>query len=89
MLRLTEIKLPLDHPEPDLRRALLDKLQIQDAQLIKFTVFRRAVDARKPAAISLIYSVDVELSNEDAVLARFEQDRRGIQLPYAGRLRRR
>jgi uncharacterized FAD-dependent dehydrogenase len=74
MLRLTEIKLPLEHPEPALRRALLDKLQIQDAQLIKFTVFRRAVDARQPATISLIYSLDVELSDEDAVLARFEHD---------------
>lgn len=74
MLRLTEIKLPLDHPEPALRRALLDKLQIPDAQLIKFTMFRRAVDARNPANISLVYSVDVELSDEDAVLVRFEHD---------------
>lgn len=74
MLRLTEIKLPLDHPEPDLRRALLDKLQIQDAQLKGFTIFRRAVDARKPAAISLVYSVDVDLVDEDAVLARLAHD---------------
>ena len=74
MLRLTEIKLPLDHPEPALRRALLDKLQIQDAQLKGFTIFRRAADARKPTTISLVYSVDVELVDEDAVLARFEHD---------------
>jgi uncharacterized FAD-dependent dehydrogenase len=74
MLRLTEIKLPLDHPESDLRLALLHKLQVQESQLIGFTVYRRAVDARKPSAISLSYSVDVELADEDAVLARFEHD---------------
>ncbi len=78
MLRLTEIKLPLDHAEAALKRALLHKLQIQDAELTQFTVYRRAVDARKPA-ISLIYSVDVQLRDEDAVLARLERD------PHVGR----
>ncbi len=74
MLRLTEIKLPLDHPEAALKRALLHKLQIKEAELTQFTVQRRAVDARKPAVISLIYTVDVELSDEDAVLTRLGRD---------------
>ena len=74
MLRLTEIKLPLDHPKPDLRLALLRKLQVQESQLIQFTVFRRAVDVRKPSGIRVVYSVDVELLDEDAVLARFAHD---------------
>jgi hypothetical protein len=74
MLRLTEIKLPLDHAEPDLKNALLQKLRIQPEALLSFTVFRRAVDARKPAAIILTYSLDVELVDEDEVLARFEHD---------------
>ena len=73
MLRLTEIKLPLDHPAPDLKRVLLEKLQIDETQLLAFTVYRRAVDARK-SIIYLTYSVDVELADEDNVLARFELD---------------
>ncbi len=81
MLRLTEIKLPLEHPEPALKRALLHKLQIKEAELTRFTVHRRAVDARKPAAISLIYTVDAELSDEASVLARLARDPHVVRAP--------
>jgi uncharacterized protein len=84
MLRLTEIKLPLDHPEAALKRALLHKLQIGETQLTQFTVYRRAADARKPAAISLIYSVDVQLTDEEAVLARFAGDPHVTRAPDMG-----
>jgi len=42
--------------------------------LISCTVFRRAHDARKNFAIALIYSLDVEVSDEAAVLQRFAAD---------------
>jgi uncharacterized FAD-dependent dehydrogenase len=70
MLRLTEIKLPLDHPDSALKAAVLKRLRIPAADLISFTVFRRGFDARKPTAINLIYTLDVELKNEAAVLRR-------------------
>jgi uncharacterized FAD-dependent dehydrogenase len=70
MLRLSEIKLPLDHAEPALRAEILRRLGVDDADLIGFTVFRRAHDARKRSAIYLIYSVHVEVRNEAAVLQR-------------------
>ena len=62
MLRLTEIKLPLDHLETALPQAICDRLGIAAAQLLKFTIFKRSYDARKRSAIQLIYTVDVELS---------------------------
>ncbi|TDR36972.1 hypothetical protein DFR29_1268 [Tahibacter aquaticus] len=61
MLRLTELKLPLDHPETDLRAAIVQRLGIADGDLIGFTVHKRSYDARKRSAITLIYTVDVEL----------------------------
>ena len=61
MLRLTEIKLPLDHPEGDLRAALLARLGIADAELIDFSVYKRSYDARQKKQIQLIYTVDVTL----------------------------
>jgi uncharacterized FAD-dependent dehydrogenase len=75
MLRLTEVKLPLDHGEEALRAALLARLGVADADLAGFTVFRRAVDARKRSAIALIYTLDVELRNENVVLKRLKGDR--------------
>ena len=70
MLRLTEIKLPLDHPEDALGAAVLKRLDLAPAGLVRFTVFRRAVDARKRSAIYLIYTVDVEIADEEKHLER-------------------
>ncbi|HKU71980.1 MAG TPA: NAD(P)/FAD-dependent oxidoreductase, partial [Burkholderiales bacterium] len=80
MLRLTEVKLPLDHPESALRAAVLQRLGITSGELSGFTVFRRAVDARKQP-ISLIYTVDVEVGNEAAVLERLKGERHIARSP--------
>jgi len=74
MLRLTELRLPLDHAQGALRPAIVARLGIGDADLVAFTIFKRGFDARKKAAIQLVYSVDCELADEAAVLARFEAD---------------
>jgi uncharacterized FAD-dependent dehydrogenase len=74
MLRIKELKLPLDHPEPALREAVLKRLGIGSDDLIDFTVFKRSYDARKKSAIVLIYVLDVQLRNEAAVMARLSGD---------------
>ncbi len=63
MLRLTEIKLPLDHPDAALREAIVERLQITDDQLLGVHVHKRSYDARKRAQILLIYTVDVDLAS--------------------------
>jgi uncharacterized FAD-dependent dehydrogenase len=70
MLRLTEIKLPLDHADDALTAAILKRLEIGADDLLGYTVFRRAHDARKRTAIYLIYSLDVEVKEEAALLGR-------------------
>ncbi len=74
MLRLTELKLPLGHPPDALRAAVLDRLSLAESDLIDFTIARRANDARRKAAILMVYSVDVAVRDEAAVLARFADD---------------
>ena len=72
MLRLTEIKLPLDHAEHALRDALLQILNLQRADLAHFAVFKRSFDARK-AELLQVFIVDAELADpalESALLAR-------------------
>lgn len=70
MLRVTELRLPLDHPEPALKQALLARLGITPARLRGFSVFRRGHDARKKHAIQLVYTIDAEVEDEAALLAR-------------------
>jgi len=70
MLRLTDIQLPLDHPDDALARAIGKRLGADAGRMRGFTVFRRGYDARKKSAITLVYTVDVDIADEDAVLAR-------------------
>jgi uncharacterized FAD-dependent dehydrogenase len=74
MLRLSDLKLPLGHAPEALRGAVLARLGIPDADLISLAVARRAHDARKKSAVLMVYSVDVEVRDEAAVLARFPGD---------------
>jgi uncharacterized FAD-dependent dehydrogenase len=75
MLRLTEIKLPLDHAPEAISAAAIARLRIKPHDLVSCEVFRRAHDARKKSAISLIYSLDVEVKNEAEVLKRLSQEK--------------
>ena len=74
MLRLSEIKLPLDHAPEAIAQAAIARLGITVPDLLSCVVFRRAHDARKKSNIFLIYSLDVEVKNEAAVLKRFAND---------------
>jgi uncharacterized protein len=74
MLRLTELKLPLDHPEGALRAALLRRLGLPDSDLLSLTIARRGYDARRKSAISLIYTVDFSVRDEAALLRRHAGD---------------
>lgn len=75
MLRITELRLPLDHPEDALRPAIVQRLRIRDAELNAFSVFKRSHDARKKHAMVFIYTVDCELQDEARVLASLADDR--------------
>jgi uncharacterized protein len=74
MLRLTEIKLPLNHDENAINAAILAKLKIKPEQLHSVNVFKRGFDARKKTDIQLIYTLDIEVDNEAALLQRFVKD---------------
>ncbi|MBS0435942.1 MAG: NAD(P)/FAD-dependent oxidoreductase [Proteobacteria bacterium] len=74
MLRITELRLPLNHPEPALRAAVLARLGLADAALRQMTIARRGYDARRKSDIVLVYSIDCEVEDEAAVLARHAGD---------------
>ena len=81
MLRIQELKLPLDHPEPALRQAILKRLGVSDQNLVSFTVFKRAYDARKTSAIQLIYTIDADVKDEPSVLKRLSRDKQIVPTP--------
>ena len=75
MLRLTELTLPLHHPPEALPAAICKRLRITPRELVKHVVARRAFDARDKSDIQLVYSVDVNVKDENAVLTRCRKDK--------------
>ncbi len=72
MLRLTELKLALDHTPDDLEAAICERLQIARIDLLRFALAKRGNDARRKSAIQLVYAVDVTVRDEPDVLARHQ-----------------
>jgi hypothetical protein len=68
MLRITDIRLPIDHSPDALRAAITAKLK--PAAIENFTVIKRGQDARKKPKIFYVYTVDVAVKDEAAILAR-------------------
>jgi uncharacterized FAD-dependent dehydrogenase len=76
MLRLTELKLPLGHPPEALEAAVAECLGVEAAEILECRIVRRAHDARRKAAILMVYSVDVSVRCEARALARVSGDGR-------------
>lgn len=76
MLRLTEIKLPLNHSSDALKKAILERLDISEATLLDFDVIKRGVDARKRNNILFVYSVDVSIDHEADIWKKEGHDKR-------------
>ncbi|HZV10123.1 MAG TPA: FAD-dependent monooxygenase, partial [Novosphingobium sp.] len=74
MIRLADLALPLDHAPEALEAAAAARLGITPDRLLRLHVVRRGNDARKKAAIRLVYVLDVEVAEEAEVLARLADD---------------
>ena len=76
MIRITELTLPIDHPEAALRPAVAKRLGLRADELLDVTVFKRGYDARrKNVGLVLVYTLDVRVADEAGTLARLRGDR--------------
>ncbi|HNC87187.1 MAG TPA: hypothetical protein PLT95_09825, partial [Agitococcus sp.] len=74
MLRLTELRLPIDHQPEAIKTAIAKKLAISEADIQHIHIHKRSYDARKVSQIVLIYIVDIDVNNEAKLLAKFKND---------------
>ncbi|MDH3327238.1 MAG: NAD(P)/FAD-dependent oxidoreductase [Gammaproteobacteria bacterium] len=68
MIRLTEIRLPLDHLDTALNEAISERLSLAPENIIDYAIFRRGYDARKRNKVVLVYTLDVSVKDENDVL---------------------
>lgn len=74
MIRLSELKLPLDHDDTAIATAICDKLKLKLDELLDYQIFKRSIDARKKDHILLIYIIDIQTTKNETILKRFKKD---------------
>jgi uncharacterized FAD-dependent dehydrogenase len=74
MLRISELKLSLDHAPEELPAAIAARLGVPAEDIVRWSVWKRAHDARKKAQILKVYIVDAEVRAEAEVLKRLAGD---------------
>jgi len=73
MIRLTNIQLPLDHDDQAMTSAVLDRLSIAAEDLVSVHVHKRGYDARKKTNIVLIYTLDIETTQNEFLIEKFAE----------------
>lgn len=66
MIRISNIKYPIELPEENLIEFIVRKYKVQG--LSDFKIVKKSIDARKKSDISYIYTVDISSSNEKKLL---------------------
>ena len=71
MIRVSNIKLPIDYNDSILKKAVAKELRADINSIEKIALFRRSIDARKKNDLRFIITADVYLkTNENKVLSR-------------------
>ena len=65
MLRISNIKMPVKHTENTLKGVTANLLNIKIEDFKSFEIAGQAIDARNKGNVVYVYSVDVELDNEE------------------------
>ena len=86
MLKVNQIKLPLNHSKNQLKEAIVHKLRITPEEMIDYRILKQSIDARKSGKgghageVLYQYSVAVTLANEKQYLKKHHANKE--ILPY-------
>jgi len=47
MIQITQLKLKIDHTMEDLKKQIAKQLKVQEADIIRFLIVKKSIDARK------------------------------------------
>lgn len=74
LIRLNQIKLPVDHPQDALQKKIAKELHISVEQIRHMEIGKRSLDARKKPELFYLYQVDVTLNREEKLLKKLPKD---------------
>ena len=68
MIRISQIKLPIPHSDTALQSKIASLLHIKEKDIISYEILRRSIEARKKEPLSYVYTVSVNIKNENTSL---------------------
>ncbi|MBC5997008.1 NAD(P)/FAD-dependent oxidoreductase [Romboutsia ilealis] len=84
MLRVSNIKISIDEDPSIIEKLVIKKLKFKSNDLVKYYIYKESIDARK-GNINFVYTVDVQVKNEDKILNKHIKDVVKIkELKYEG-----
>lgn len=92
MIRVNQIKMPLEHKTEDLLHKTAKILRIGPDKIENLQIIKKSIDARKKPDIAIIYTVDVTVQAQDKVLAKCRSSQvqavkeKEYQFPVSGTL---
>lgn len=73
MIRISQLKLDVGHTEADLKTKICRVLRIKDEAILSYTRKKQSLDARKKPQLFYVYTVDVEVKNENELKKRIKR----------------
>lgn len=70
MIRVNQLKLPIEHTQEELEHKLLKTLHLPKERLLSYRICKKSIDARKKQEIAFVYAIDVQIQKEEAFLNR-------------------
>ncbi len=84
MIRIQQLKLSITHTEEQLKKKMAKMLRISPEDILRYQIRKQSVDARKKQEVSFVYTVDVAVEKEEAVLRRVKSSQVSLakEVPY-------
>lgn len=83
MLRISQLVLPVEHTSEQLKKKLLRTVRIKEEELKGFSVRKRSLDCRKKPEIYYVYTIDLDVYQEERVLRKMKgKITRVMEKPY-------
>lgn len=80
MLRISQMKIRTGHTREAFEKKLLGILHIKKEALISYKIVKQSLDARKKPELFYVYTVDVKVKKENAVLKSIQKKKGSVQI---------
>lgn len=75
MIRVQQIKVPLQHNREMIQKKAAKLLKISPEQIQHMEIIKQSVDARRNNDVSYVYTVDIETANEERILKKVHDNK--------------